>query len=325
MQYEALAERVLGGERITRAEATDLLKSPDDDLLLLLHAASRVRRHHHGTLVKVHVLQNAKSDACPEDCGFCSQSTKFETQVDTYAMQSADTLVTAARRAVRAGASTYCMVTATRGPSAKELREICDAVQTIRSEFPTLGICTSLGLLKPGQAEALADAGVTRYNHNLETSQRFFGEVVSTHQFKDRLTTVQSARSAGLEACSGGIVGMGETIEDRVELAFALAELGVESVPVNFLDPRPGTPLQQAKRLSPNDALRTLAMFRFVHPSQDLRAAGGREVTLGSLQPLALHVANSIFANGYLTTLGQGEDADFRMIRESGFEGRRDG
>lgn len=323
MHYEGLADRVLDGGTITRAEATDLLKTPDEDVLLLVHAASRIRRKHHGTTVKVHVLQNAKSDACPEDCGFCSQSTKFETQVEQYAMQSADTLVAAARRAVRAGASTYCMVTATRGPSAKELREVCDAVKTIRSEFPSLGICTSLGLLKAGQAEALAEAGVTRYNHNLETSQRFFGQVVSTHGYEDRVTTIRSAKGAGLEACAGGIVGMGETIEDRVELAFSLAELGVESVPVNFLDPRPGTPLSEAKRLSPNDALRTLAMFRFVHPSQDLRAAGGREVTLGTLQPLALHVANSIFANGYLTTLGQGEDADFRMIRESGFEGRR--
>ena len=325
MRYEDLADRVLAGEPISRADATDVLTSPDEDLLLLLHAASRVRRHHHANVVKVHVLQNAKSDACPEDCGFCSQSTKFETQVDTYAMQSADTLVANARRAVRAGASTYCMVTATRGPSAKELREVCEAVQTIRSEFPKLGICTSLGMLKPGQAEALADAGVTRYNHNLETSRRYFPVVVGTHEYDDRVTTVQRARGAGLEACSGGIVGMGESIEDRVELAFALAELGVESVPVNFLDPRPGTPMSGAERLSPNDALRTLAMFRFVHPSRDVRVAGGREVTLGSLQPLALHVANSLFANGYLTTLGQGEDSDFRMIRESGFEGLRHG
>lgn len=325
MRYEQLADRVISGEPINRADATQILRSPDHDLLALLHAASRVRRHHHGDRVKVHVLQNAKSDACPEDCGFCSQSTKFETSVEKYAIQSTQTLLDAARKAKRSGASTFCMVTATRGPSAKELRVVCDAVRAIREEMPAIGICTSLGMLQPGQAEQLAEAGVTRYNHNLETSERFFGEVVSTHAYEDRVETVRSARSAGLEACSGGIVGMGESIEDRIELAFALAELEVESVPVNFLDPRPGTPLDKARRLSPNDALRTLAMFRFVHPSRDVRVAGGREVTLGSLQPLALHVANSLFANGYLTTLGQGEDADWRMIRESGFVGVQDG
>lgn len=319
--WNQLADRILEGHQISREEALDVVRAPDDDLLLILHAAFRVRSHHFGRQVKVHVLRNAKSGACPEDCGFCSQSVRFQSPVERYAMESVDELVDGARRAVKMGAVTYCMVTATRGPSSRELDTVTTAVKQIRNEFPALRLCTSLGMLGEGQAEALAEAGVNRYNHNLETSERFFPEIVSTHSWEDRANTIRSAKSAGMEACCGGIVGMGEGEEDRVDLALSLRELEVESVPVNFLDPRPGTPLSERRRLTPKEALKTLAMFRFVHPDVDVRVAGGREVCLGTLQPLALYAANSFFTNGYLTTEGQGTAQDWNMIVESGFEG----
>ncbi len=321
MDWNELADEVLNGHPITREEAAAVLDAPEDDLLLLMHAAFRVRRHHHGRNVRIHMLRNAKSGACPEDCGFCSQSVRFSSEVDRYAMQTAEELVEGAQRAVRAGAVMYCMVTATRGPSAPELDVVCDAVRRIKSEFPKLGICTSLGLLEPAQAEALAGAGVDRYNHNLETSARFFPEIVTSHAWDDRVATVRSAKAAGLEACCGGILGMGETAEDRIDLAFALRDLEVESVPVNFLNPRPGTPLGVRSKLKPVDCLKALAMFRFVHPSRDVRISAGREVCLGTLQPLALYAANSFFTNGYLTTEGQGSKSDWVMLEEAGFVG----
>ncbi len=316
--WNALAELALSGAAPSFEQALSVLTSSDDELLPVLHAAFRVRRQHHGRDVRIHVLQNAKSGLCPEDCAFCSQSVKFHTQVDRYQLQSVAELVAGAREAAAMGAVKYCMVTSTRGPSDRDLDTICEAVRQIKAEL-NINVCTSLGLLKDGQAERLAAAGVTRFNHNLESSRAHFPEICSTHTYEDRIRTVRAARDAGMEACCGGIMGMGEALSDRVSLAFELRELAVESIPVNFLDPRPGTPLGDSPRLSPQDCLRTLAMFRFVNPSRDIRVAGGREVNLRQLQPLALYPANSIFCNGYLTTPGQGAEADRQMISDAGF------
>lgn len=319
MEWSELADQVLSGEDLSRQQALAVVEAPDDRLLPVLDAAFRVRLRHHGRRVRVHVLQNAKSGVCPEDCGFCSQSLHFESRVPQYGMQKVDELVEAAREAHEAGAVTYCIVTATRGPSSGEIETVCEATRRIKERWP-LEVCASLGLLKDGQARELAEAGVDRYNHNLETSRRHFPEIVSTHSWEDRVDTVTRAKAAGMEACCGGIVGMEEDAGDRVDLALSLREIGVQSVPVNLLDPRPGTPLEDAGRLAPADALKTLAMFRLVHPEADVRIAGGREAVLGSLQPLALYAANSMFTDGYLTTPGQGDSEDHRMIRQAGFE-----
>jgi biotin synthase len=318
MTWNDLADRVLDGHDATFDDALAVIRSADDEILELLDAAFRVRRAHHGRDVRIHVLQNAKSGVCPEDCSFCSQSTAFETGVERYRMQSVDEIVAGARRAHEMQAVKYCIVTATRGPSARELDTVCEAVRQIKSEMD-INICTSLGLLADGQAEQLAAAGVTRFNHNLETARRFFPEICSTHDFEDRVETVRAAKRAGLEACCGGIIGMGETEEDRVSLAFELRELEVESIPVNFLDPRPGTPLGGVDRMSPVQCLRTLCMFRFVNPTRDIRVAGGREANLRRMQPFALYPANSLFVDGYLTTGGQGYEADIQMIEDAGF------
>ena len=318
MEFDALANRVLEGGAVTRGEARNILTAPDAALMPLLEAARRLRERAFGRDVVLHVLQNAKSGACPEDCGFCSQSTKFQTDVDRYRIQSVDTLLSAAREAYAVGATRYCMVTSTRAPSAKELEVVCEATRRIKAEMP-LQICTSLGFLDGESALQLAAAGVDRFNHNLETSERHFPSVVSSHAYQDRVDTVRAAKAAGMQACSGGIIGLGETIDDRVDLAFSLRALEVESIPLNFLDPRPGTPMAEQPRPTAEDCLRTLAMMRFVNPDCDLRIAGGREKALGSKQGLALYPANSLFTEGYLTTGGQGHSADLEMIEAAGF------
>jgi biotin synthase len=319
MDWNQLADHVLSGGELSRDQALSVASAPDEELLAVLDAAFRVRRRHHGREVRVHVLRNAKSGVCPEDCGFCSQSLHFDAEVPRYGMQDADQLVEGAGEAHEMGAVTYCIVTATRGPAAGEVEAVCEATRRIKENWP-MDVCASLGILKEGQAEKLAEAGVDRYNHNLETSRGHFPEIVSTHSWEDRVETVKRAKAAGMEACCGGIMGMRESVEDRVDLALALREIGVESVPVNLLDPRPGTPLADAGKLAPAEALATLAMFRMVHPEADVRIAGGREAVLGSMQPLALYPANSLFTDGYLTTPGQEESEDHRMIRQAGFE-----
>jgi biotin synthase len=318
MNWSGLSYKVLEGEPVTKDEALAVLQAGDDQLLSLLDAAFRVRLHYHGREVRLHVLQNAKSGMCRENCAFCSQAIGAYSGVDRYHMQTIEELVAGAREAHDRQAVKYCMVTATRGPSATELDVICEAVRQIKQDVP-IEICTSLGLLNDEQARRLAEAGVHRFNHNLETSRRYFPHICQTHTYDDRVATVRAAKAAGMEACCGGIVGMGEELDDRVELAFALSELNVESIPVNFLDPRPGTPLADVERLSPADCLKALAMFRFVNPQSEIRVAGGREVNLRHLQPLALYPANSMFTEGYLTTPGQGYERDLAMIRDAGF------
>ncbi len=315
--WEWLADKALQKEALTREEARAVLEAQAPETLSIIHAAYRVRRAFHGNKVRIHVLQNAKSGACSEDCGFCSQSSKYQTPAAQYPLMEVETLVQGARRAKAAGAWKYCMVTATRGPSNRDLDVICEATRRIKAEGG-VKVCASLGLLTPEKARRLAEAGVDRFNHNLETSPRLYPRIVSTHTYEDRVQTTRYAKEAGMEICSGGIIGMGEERDDVIDLCFALREVGATSVPVNFLDPRPGTPFAGRPLVEPCYALRVLSLFRFVHPDVDVRAAGGREVTFRSLQPLVLYVANSIFTNGYLTTPGQGENADHRMIKDMG-------
>ena len=319
--WHALADSVLAGHAPARQAARAVLHAPAHEMLALLDAAFRVRRHHWGMRVSLHVLENAKMGACPEDCGFCSQSSKHASPGSPSGeapMKTVDELVEAARRAHAARAKRYCMVTATRGPSARDLDTICEAAQRIKAELD-IELCASLGLLTEAKAQRLASAGVDRFNHNLETSERHYDKIVSTHSWRDRVETVQHAKRAGMDTCCGGIVGLGESEDDLLDLAFALRELDVDSVPVNFLDARPGTPLAGSPLVTAQDALRALCMFRFVHPRTDLRVAGGREITLRALQAMALYPANSIFTQGYLTTGGATAQADHQMIRDAGF------
>jgi biotin synthase len=317
--WSSLAEASIAGVQPSRDAARAVLHAPATELLSLLDAAFAVRRAHWGMRVSLHVLENAKLGACPEDCGFCSQSSAHGSPGGEAPIRDVDELVAGARRAAAARAKRYCMVTATRGPSQRDLDVICEAARRIKAELD-LELCASLGLLTEAKARRLAEAGVDRFNHNLETSERYYAEICTTHTWRDRVETVQHARRAGMATCCGGIVGLGETEDDLLDLAFALRELDVDSIPVNFLDARPGTPLAGAGQVDPQHALRALCMFRFVHPRTDLRVAGGRELTLRALQAMALYPANSIFTQGYLTTPGATPTADHQMIRDAGFE-----
>lgn len=321
MEWNSLSNRVLEGERITEEEALSILQSPDDELLDVLQGAYRIRRKYFGKRVALHLLRNVKSGKCPEDCAFCSQSTSAINDVERYDMQTVESIVAGAQAAIDRNAKRYCVVSSTRAPSPDELETICEAAVQIKQMHPGLEICSSLGLLTEEKATKLKVAGVDRFNHNLETSKNYFPEVVTTHDFQDRVNTARVVKQVGLDLCCGGIFGMGESLQDRVDLAFALADLNVDSVPLNFLDPRPGTPFEeQSNPLTPNDCLRTLAMVRFVLPETEVRIAGGREATLRDLQPLALYPANSMFTSGYLTTGGQSYEEDKRMIEDAGFE-----
>ena len=318
MKWNELSESVLTAGKITYDEALAIISSSDDELLAVLDAAFTIRRRYFGRGVSIHVIRNAKSGFCSENCSFCSQSALSESEIPKYPMQSVEQIVEGAREAHRLSAIRYCIVTSGRTPTEKDLATICEAARLIKREVP-VQICTSLGLLSEEQARRLKKAGVDRYNHNLESSERFYSSFCTTHDFSDRVATAKTAKTAGLELCSGGLIGMGENLQDRVDLAFALRDLDADSIPVNFLDPRPGTPLEGFVRLTPADCLRTLAMFRFVNPDKEIRMAGGREACIGSMQVLSLYAANSMFTVGYLTTSGQGYEADMEMIRQAGF------
>lgn len=317
--WQSLADRVLAGGTLTDDEALAVLECPDEELLDLLAAAYRVRRRWFGNQVQLYFLMNAKSGLCPEDCGYCSQSKVSEAEIPRYNLLSRDKLLDGARVAAEQKARTYCIVISARGPNEREMRAVTTIVPEIKQRYP-LKICACLGLLTPEQARELKECGVDRVNHNLNTGESYYGEICTTHTFRDRLATLHAVRDAGMEMCSGGIIGMGERRQDVVDMAITLRDLGVLSIPINFLNPIDGTPLAGRNDLNPRYCLKVLAMFRFVNPDRELRIAGGRELHLGSMQALGLYPANSIFVGDYLTTKGQPPEADYQMIRDMGFE-----
>ncbi len=317
--WSSLADRVLDGHQLSLDEGLTMLRAPDEQLLDIMAAAYRVRRRHFGNTVQLYFLMNAKSGLCPEDCSYCSQSKVATSDIPKYNILSRDKLLDGARVAAERNAKTYCIVISARGPSDREM----DAVETIVPEIKEkydLKICACLGLLSSEQADRLKAAGVDRVNHNLNTSEKYYNDICTTHTYQDRVETLQAVRAAGMELCSGGIIGMGEEDEDVVRMALELRELRVESIPLNFLIPIEGTPLSLSRQLTPRYCLKALAMFRLANPDRELRIAGGRELHLGSLQPLGLYAANSVFVGDYLTTKGQAPDSDYKMIEEMGFK-----
>jgi biotin synthase len=285
--WHQFADRVLSGDTLSAEEALAVLDCPDEELLDLLAAAYRVRRRWFGNRVQLYFLMNAKSGLCPEDCSYCSQSKVSEAEIPRYNLLSRDKLLDGARVAAANKARTYCIVISARGPNEREMNAVTAIVPEIKQRY-NLKICACLGLLTDEQARQLKECGVDRVNHNLNTSEGFYGEICTTHAFADRLATLRAVRDAGMEMCSGGIIGMGERRADVVELAMTLRDLGVQSIPVNFLNPIDGTPLAGRSDLNPRYCLKVLAMFRLVNPDRELRIAGGRELHLGSLQPLGL-------------------------------------
>jgi biotin synthase len=318
-RWHQLAEHVLGGHRLAVDEGLAILRSPDEELLEVLAAAYRVRHRWFGNRVHLNFLINAKSGRCGEDCGYCSQSKFSTTEISKYEMLDEEEILAGAQMAAQHKAGTYCVVISGRRPLERDLATIESVVPRI-NERHGLKVCLSVGLLKPDDARRLKACGVNRVNHNLNTSRRFYPKICTTHDYQDRLDTLAVVREAQLEICSGGIVGLGEEDVDLVELALRLGEFGVQAVPVNFLIPIPGTPLADAGGLNPRYCLKVLALFRLANPKCELRIAAGRELHLGSLQPLGLYAASSIFVGDYLTTKGQPPLEDYQMIEALGFE-----
>ena len=302
------------GRGLGEAQVLACLRLPDDRLGELLALAHEVRMRWCGPEVEVEGIVSVKTGGCPEDCHFCSQSGRFDTPVRAVWLNIAE-LVAAARATAASGATEFCIVAAVRGPDERLMAQLADAIAAIRDAVE-INIACSLGILEPAQAGRLAALGVHRYNHNLETARSFFGHVVTTHSWQERHATCQLVRSAGMELCCGGIVGLGESTAQRAELAAQLAALGPHEVPLNFLNPRPGTPLAGRPRVSGPDALRTIGAFRLALPGTVLRYAGGRELTLGDLGTEAgmLGGINAIIVGNYLTTLGRAAQDDLDML-----------
>lgn len=317
--WQACADLSLSGEILSREAARAVLQAPDVELLNQLAAAYRVRHHYWQNRVRLHFLLNAQSGLCPEDCHYCSQSKISTAAIEKYPLMVQSQILDAAGRAAELKAGTFCFVISGRTPNETTFEKVLDAVRAVKAQYP-LKICACLGLLNADQTQRLAAAGVDRVNHNLNTAEAHHEQICTTHTFQDRVNTIQHVQAAGITTCSGGILGMGESDDDIIDLALSLRDLQVTSVPVNFLIPIPGTPMMaQNHALTPNQCLRILCLFRFLLPSQEIRIAGGREVHLRSQQPLGLYPANSIFVGDYLTTPGQAATEDWAMIRDAGF------
>jgi biotin synthase len=315
-RVRVLAQRLPADRELLSQLAT----LPGDDVADLLALADDVRAAYCGNEFAVEVLYNAKKGGCSEDCNFCSQSARYASDVEAEPLSSVEGFVEAARDAHARGAGELCIVVAVRGPSTKLLDRICEAVRAIKRDFP-LHVAVSLGILREDQMRKLLEAGVDKVNHNLETSRRHFASVCTTHTYQERWETCRLVKRFGLELCSGGIVGLGETIDDRIDFLASLQVLEPEEVPINFLNPRPGTPLADQSLVEPVEALRFVAMARLALPQALIRFAGGREITLRGLQDLGMRSgASGLVLGNYLTTAGRQDRDDFAMLERLGFE-----
>jgi biotin synthase len=311
---EAREQVLAEGRGLDQDQVLRCLRLPAGQLAEALSLAHQVRMRWCGPEVEVEGIVSVKTGGCPEDCHFCSQSGQFSSPVRSVWLDIPE-LVEAARATAATGATEFCIVAAVRGPGQRLMSQVATAVRAITEEVG-IHVACSLGILTPAQAAELAGHGVHRYNHNLETARSFFGQVVTTHSWAERHDTCALVKQAGMELCCGGIVGMGESVEQRAEFAAQLASLAPDEVPLNFLNPRPGTPLADRPLLAADDALRTIAAFRLALPRTVLRYAGGRELTLGDLGTEAglLGGINAIIVGNYLTTLGRPADHDLDML-----------
>ena len=321
----SVEERILCGGNIEHFEAETLLEIPDEKLLLLAAAADRIRIRFKGRGFDACSLINARSGRCSEDCAFCAQSGRHNSACEVYGLRSTDEILAAANRASQVGVSRFCTVTSGGTLCDRDFDDLISSLERVRSEVD-IELDASLGFLDEKRASRLRSAGVTRYNHNLETSRSHFPSICSTHTFDQRVSNVRTILGLGLSACSGGIIGLGETPSQRLDMAFTLAELGVDCVPVNILNPIPGTRLQNAVPPEPLEIIKTIALFRLILPRATIKIAGGRERNLGDFQGMALRSgANGAIIGGYLTTAGRAIEDDLRMIRLAGFEMGRNG
>ena len=323
-RFRQIAQRCIDAAPLSRSGAGALAQAATADPWELLHAAWRVRRHFFGRAVRMCSIVPGKLGGCAEDCKWCAQSAR---QGGSHAKQTRRTsvpaIVAAAAQAHRQGASSFGIVNSGRRPTDRDLDDVIAAKAAIDADDECdVSICASLGELDAAGAARLAQAGITRYHHNLETSRRMFGRLVTTHSYDDRLATLRAAKDAGMRVCCGGLFGMGETWDDRIDLAMTIRdEVHADSVPLNFLNPAPGTPLEAAQPLSPMECLSIVAVFRLILPTADIKVAGGREVNLRDMQSWIFYAgATSCLTGDYLTTPGRGADKDHQMVADLGLE-----
>jgi biotin synthase len=304
------------GRELTLEELAALAALPDDDVPALAALAHDVRVARCGETVEIEGILSAKTGGCPEDCSFCSQSARFDSPVKAVPLLAHDEILAAARETAQVGASEFCLVYAVKGPDERLMTHLEEVVPLVGRETG-LQVAVSAGILADGQAERLAAAGTHRYNHNLETARSHFGRIVTTHSWEERFETCQAIKAAGMELCCGVLLGMGESDAQRIELLGQLREVGPAEVPINFLSPRPGTPLADSPLVEALDAIRWIAVFRLGLPEVILRAAGGREVTLGELQEMGMQAGlNALIVGNYLTYLGRPAQQDVEMLTE---------
>ena len=316
--FEELTNRVLNGGEVTFGEASHLMEiDKQRDIMHLIGFANSIRDEFKGSLINICAITNAKSGRCSEDCRFCSQSSHYSTTIDKYPLLKKGELIARARRAAESGINRFSIVVSGRDvENSAEWESICGTINEMRS-IEGLDICASLGTLTKESARDLKKAGLNRYHHNLETSETFFPSICTTHSYGIRAETVRTAKEAGMSVCCGGIFGLGETRTQRIELAFTLKELDVDSIPLNFLNPVPGTPLENAKPLHPMEILKIIALFRFINPKKGIRICGGRAKNLRSIQSLIFASgASGLMAGDYLTTAGSNLDDDKQMIKD---------
>jgi biotin synthase len=318
-QIVEIGNKILDGGAITREEAVTLAAVPEDEVLFLLATANKIRQKFMGKEVELCSIINARSGHCSENCAFCAQSAHHKTNAPVYGFKNRQDILAAAKAAKESGVHCFSIVTSGRGMNAdRDFADILAAIHEIKAQT---GLCVaaSLGMLSRENACQLKAAGLERYHHNIETGPNFYANICTTHTFTDRIETIAAARDAGLKICSGGIIGLGESMADRIDMALALRELGASSVPLNILNPVLGTPLHGQAPLAPWEILKTFALFRFILPEAILRTAGGREAKLRDLQALALVSGlNGMLIGGYLTTGGRKAEADLTMISDLG-------
>lgn len=319
INIEKLAKSCLDGYELSDAEATQILEDKSVAILDILKEAYAVRKQHWNNDVTIHILNNAKNGNCPEDCGYCVQAKTSKVPIEKYPFKEEEEVLEEAKRAYEAGAYRYCMVYSGRGPTKNRVEKLAGMIKKIKETYP-IQVCLSPGLLDDEAASKLKEAGLDRLNHNLNTAEEYYDTICSTHTFKDRLNTLNSAQKAGLQICSGIIVGMGETTADIIEVAKKLRSLKAESIPVNFYMHLEGNTLGPKKEeLNPEKCLRILSLFRFLNPSAEIRMAAGREIHMRSMQAMGLYPANSLFMEGYLNTVGTNPHDTLEMIKDAGF------
>ncbi|MGC8659319.1 MAG: biotin synthase BioB [Desulfomonilaceae bacterium] len=317
---EEVEDRIIQGGAIERSEAESLKNLEYGSIMKLTAAADRIRINFLGNRFDSCSLVNAKSGLCSEDCAFCAQSSKHGRSSEVYGLKSTDEILAAAKNAKAFGAGRFCTVTSGGALSEEDFERLTDTLRILKTEVD-IALDASLGFLNETRASKLFSTGVSRYNHNLESSREFYPSICSTHSYEARVETVKLVKSKGASACCGGIIGLGETSSQRLDLAFTLADLGVDCVPINILNPRPGTRLENAQPPEPLEIIKTVAMFRLILPRSTIKIAGGRERNLGDFQAMALRSgANGMIIGGYLTTGGRSVEADLEMVRQAGFE-----